>query len=31
MKFESPKELVKKIERDIERAKELLKPHLGAL
>jgi riboflavin kinase/FMN adenylyltransferase len=31
MKFESPKELVKQIERDIERAKELLKPHLGAL
>ena len=31
MKFESPKELVKQIERDIERARELLKPHLGAL
>ncbi|MDH7570832.1 MAG: riboflavin kinase [Armatimonadota bacterium] len=31
MKFESPKELVKQIERDIERAKELLKPHVGAL
>ena len=30
MKFESPKELVKQIERDIERARELLKPHLGA-
>jgi riboflavin kinase/FMN adenylyltransferase len=31
MKFESPKELVKQIERDIERAKELLKTHLGAM
>jgi riboflavin kinase/FMN adenylyltransferase len=31
MKFESPKELVKQIERDIERAKELLKPCLGAI
>ncbi len=31
MKFESPKELVKQIERDIERARELLKPHLGSL
>jgi len=31
MKFESPKELVKQIERDIEKDKELLKPHLGAL
>jgi riboflavin kinase/FMN adenylyltransferase len=31
MKFESPKELVKQIERDIERAKELLKTHLGVL
>ena len=30
MKFESPKELVKQIERDIERAKELLKPQLDA-
>ena len=29
VKFESPKELVKQIERDIERAKELLKPYLG--
>jgi len=31
MKFESPKELVKQIERDIERAKELLKTHVGAM
>ncbi len=31
MKFESPKELVKQIERDIERAKELLKTHLGVM
>jgi len=30
VKFESPKELVRQIERDIERARELLKPHLGA-
>jgi riboflavin kinase/FMN adenylyltransferase len=29
VKFESPKELVRQIERDIERAKELLKPYLG--
>jgi riboflavin kinase/FMN adenylyltransferase len=29
VKFESPKELVRQIERDIERARELLKPHLG--
>jgi riboflavin kinase/FMN adenylyltransferase len=31
MKFESPKELVKQIERDIERAKELLKTYLVAM
>ncbi len=31
MKFESPKELVKQIERDIERARELLRPHLGTM
>ncbi len=31
MKFESPKELVRQIERDIERAKELLRPYLGTM
>ena len=30
VKFENPQELVRQIERDIERARELLKPHLGA-
>lgn len=30
VKFENPRELVRQIERDIERARELLKPHLGA-
>lgn len=31
MKFESPKELVKQIERDIERAKDMLRPHHDGL
>ena len=30
VKFENPQQLVRQIERDIERARELLKPHLGA-